>query len=163
MTMSKILASWLLISVPSVALAQSKMSVYVTAPREASADVSKSKLKEMADSVDDLRKQIDKRQLLVLADDQKSADILVTILDRRVEVRPSGQTNYGGGYTQSHYQSHYIIKYRLKAGTVQHVSEYVLAGAFVTWKRMASGISKDIEDWVEENWEVARLPREPDS
>ena len=149
---SRTLAACLL-AAPSLLPAQEQQSVYVGTPGEASQDLHKSKARELADSADDLREQISKRPSLALATHPEAADILITILDRRVEVRPSGQTSYGGGNTQSHYESRYILKYRLEAGDRVDESEYVLAGAFVTWKRMAAGIAKDIEQWVDDNSE----------
>jgi hypothetical protein len=138
--------------VPSLASAQQKHSVYVGVSTN---DASKSRAKELADSVSDLREQIGKRSNLVLAKHPESAEILITVLDRQIEVRTSGQTSYGGGNTQSHYQSRYILKYRLESGSFAQDGEYVLAGAFVTWKRMATGVAKDIERWVDENEELA--------
>ena len=142
------LSALLLIS--SLASAQQKHSVYVGASSD---DTEKSKARELADSADDLREQIGKRSNLVVAEHPEAAEILITVLDRYIDVRPSGQTNYGGGNTQSHYQSRYILKYRLEAAPFVQDGEYVLAGAFVTWKRMATGVSKDIERWAEETFE----------
>lgn len=116
-----------------------------------------SKTRELFDSARDIREQIGKRSNLVVAEHPEAAELLITVLDRRIEVRTSGQTSYGGGNTQSHYQSRYILKYRLESGDFEQEAEYVLAGAFVTWTRMASGISKDIERWAEEAFE----PRAP--
>jgi len=147
----------LLLLVPSPASAQQKHSVYVSASAD---DTEKAKARELADSADDLRDQIGKRSNLVLADHPEAAEILITVLDRHIDVRTSGQTNYGGGNTQSHYQSRYILKYRLEVGTFTHDSEYVLAGAFVTWKRIATGVSKDIEKWVDKNAELAEQLKE---
>jgi hypothetical protein len=137
--------------------AQEKYSVYVGVSMD---DTSKSKARELSDSARDLREQIGRRSNLVLADHPEAAEILITVLDRQIVVGTSGQTNYGGGNTQSHYQSRYILKYRLESGSFSQDAEYVLAGAFVTWKRMASGISKDIERWVDENSKLAERGRE---
>ncbi len=149
-TISKSIALSALLLISSLASAQQKHSVYVGASAD---DTEKSKARELADSADDLREQIGKRSNLVLVEHSETAEILITVLDRRIDVRSSGQTNYGGGNTQSHYQSRYILKYRLEAGTFVQDGEYVLAGAFVTWKRMASGVSKDIASWAEETFE----------
>lgn len=142
-----------LLCLPHLGFAQEKHSVFVGAATEGA---SKSKTKELYDSANDLREEIEKRSNLTEAEHPEAAEILLTVLDRRIEVRTSGQTSYGGGNTQSHYQSRYILKYRLESGSFAQDAEYVLAGAFVTWKRMASGISKDIERWVEDNEELAQ-------
>ena len=138
--------------IPSLASPQQKHSVYVGVSTD---DASKSRARELADSATDLREQIGKRSNLVLVEHPEAAEILITVLDRRIDVRTSGQTSYGGGNTQSHYQSKYILKYRLESGSFEQEAEYVLAGAFVTWKRMATGVAKDIERWVDENAELA--------
>ena len=156
-TISKSIALSALLLIPSLLSAQQKHSVHVGA---SAGDTEKSKARELADSADDLREQIGKRANLVLVEHPETAEILITVLDRYIDVRPSGQTNYGGGNTQSHYQSRYILKYRLEAGTFVQDGEYVLAGAFVTWKRMATGVSKDIEKWVDKNAELAEQLKE---
>ncbi len=156
-TTSKSIALPALLLISSLASAQQKHSVHVSASAD---DTSKSKARELADSAGDLREQIGKRSNLVLAEHPETAEILITVLDRQIDVRPSGQTNYGGGNTQSHYQSRYVLKYRLEAGTFVRDGEYVLAGAFVTWKRMATGVSKDIEKWVDKNAELAEQLKE---
>ena len=142
---------------PLLVFAQQKHSVYVGVSTD---DASKSKARELSDSMSDLREQIGKRSNLVLAEHPEAAEILITVLDRQIEVRTSGQTSYGGGNTQSHYQSRYILKYRLESGGFEQDAEYVLAGAFVTWKRMATGVAKDIEHWVDENTELAQQRKE---
>jgi hypothetical protein len=156
-TFSRGFALAVLLSVPYLSSAQDKHSVYVDVSTD---DISKSKARELSDSASDLREQISKRSNLVVAEHPEAAEILITILDREIEVRTSGQTSYGGGNTQSQYQSRYILKYRLESGSFAQDGEYVLAGAFVTWKRMATGIAKDIERWVDENTELAERRRE---
>ena len=77
----------------------------------------------------------------------------MTILDRAVEVAQSGQTDYGGGHTQNQYQSRHIITYRIEAGESSHKAEYFNAGSFVTWNRVATGLSKHIERWARDHLE----------
>jgi len=110
------------------------------------------KLRELVDSMTDLREQISKRRDLVSAASRSDADILVTILDRRIEVNRSGETKYFG-YTQTHYQSRYVLSFRLEAGSLDFESDAALAGAFVTWKRVAGVVAKDIEQWARDNSE----------
>ena len=154
---AKVLAVALLLCVPFLTSAQAEHSVYVGVSRD---HASKSKARELYDSANDLREQLGKRANLVLAEHPEAAQILITVLDREIVVGTSGQTSYGGGNTQSHYESRYILKYRIEAGSFSQDAEYVLAGAFVTWKRMASGISKDIERWLDDNAELAERRRE---
>ncbi len=84
---------------------------------------------------------------------RSDADILVTLLDRRIEVNRSGATQYFG-YTQTHFQSRYVLTFRVSAGQLGFETDTALAGAFVTWKRVAGVVAKDIETWAQENEEA---------
>ncbi len=110
------------------------------------------KRRELVDSVTDLREQISKRRDIVSAENRSESDILVTLLDRRIEVNRNGETKYFG-YTQTHYQSRYVLSFRIEAGSLDFESDTALAGAFVTWKRVAGVVAKDIEQWARENSE----------
>ena len=153
--MEKILLGALLLAGAAAAAGEEKVSVYVAAATEEEAGVTTARPAERADSVNDLREQIEKRKLLQPAADAGSADITLTVLDRRIEVARSG-INYGGGHTQSHYESRYIISYRMKAGEATVESEYYLSGSLVTWRRVAAGLSKEIERWVKDHQEELR-------
>lgn len=111
------------------------------------------KLRELLDSMTDLRQQISKRRDIASAKSRSDADILVTLLDRRIEVNRSGETKYFG-YTQTHYQSRYVLSFRLEGGSLDFETDTALAGAFVTWKRVAGVVAKDIESWARENEEA---------
>ena len=76
---------------------------------------------------------------------------LVVILDRRIEVQPSGENDWGGAMKQTHYQSRHILSVRYETGATIEKSEVVLAGAFVTWKRVAGEVAKDAEKWARDN------------
>ena len=156
-TLPRVLIVAILLCLSAPASAQQKHSIFVGVSTDRS---SKAKARELSDSASDLRDQLGKRSNLVLAEHPEAAQILITVLDREIVVGTSGQTSYGGGNTQSHYESRYILKYRIEAGSFSQDAEYVLAGAFVTWKRMASGISKDIERWLDDNTELADRRRE---
>jgi hypothetical protein len=110
------------------------------------------KARELTDSVVDLREQLGKRHELAAARDRGEADILITLRDRRIEVNRSGETKYFG-YTQTHYQSRYVLAFRVEASWIDFESETALAGAFVTWKRVAGVLAKDIEHWAREHRE----------
>lgn len=110
------------------------------------------KRRALVDSMADLREQISKRRDIVSAESRSDADILVTLLDRRIEVNRNGETKYFG-YTQTHYQSRYVLSFRIEAGSLEHESDTALAGAFVTWKRVAGVVAKDIEQWARDNSE----------
>jgi len=128
-----------------------KLRVYVHVdPRIEDHDLAK--LRDLVDSMTDLREQISKRRDIVSAESRSEADILVTLLDRRIEVNRNGETKYFG-YTQTHYQSRYVLRFRLEAGTLDFESDTALAGAFVTWKRVAGVVAKDIEQWARDNSE----------
>ncbi len=116
-------------------------------------DHDRAKGRELVDSMTDLREQISKRRDIVSAKSRSDADILVTLLGRRIEVNRSGETKYFG-YTQTHYQSRYVLSFRLEAGSSDFESDTALAGAFVTWKRVASVLAKDIEQWARDNFEA---------
>lgn len=116
-------------------------------------DQDPAKLRELVDSVTDLREQISKRRDIAGAESLSDADILVTLLDRRIEVNRSGETKYFG-YTQTHYQSRYVLSFRLEAGRLDFETDTALAGAFVTWKRVAGVVAKDIEQWARDNAET---------
>ena len=79
---------------------------------------------------------------------QDDADVLVTILDRRIEVNESGTNDWGGSLSQTHYQSRYIVFFRFESGATIEEFEIALAGAFVTWKRVAGVLAKDAEAWA---------------
>ena len=135
-----------LLSLGSVAHAETRAKVFVNVnPRlEKGAP---EKQRELSDSVLDLREQIQKRRDIESTTERSQANILVTILDRRIEVNRSGETKYFG-YTQTHYQSRYVLSFRVEARTLSYESETALAGAFVTWKRVAGVLAKDIEGWA---------------
>jgi hypothetical protein len=136
-----------------------KPSVYVATDPEALGEQTRARAKELSDSAEDLRKEIEKRGNIVPAADAESADILVTILDRRIEVAQLRQ-RFGGGHIQNYYQSRYLILYRTSVGDANHNSEYFMDGSLVTWKRVASGLSKQVERWAEENLEAILRSRE---
>lgn len=127
--------------------------VYVEADPGTSGVVSKSKAKEISDSAEDLRRQIEKRKNIVLSVHPEQADIVVTILDRGIEIAQNRHTDYGGGLTQNQYQSRHIITYRIEAGESSQKAEYFNAGSFVTWNRVATGLSKHIERWAKDHVE----------
>ena len=115
-------------------------------------DYDPGKRRELVDSMTDLREQISKRRDILSAANRSESDILVTLLDRRIEVNRNGETKYFG-YTQTHYQSRYVLSFRLEAGRLDFESDTALAGAFVTWKRVAGVVAKDIEQWARDNSE----------
>jgi len=115
-------------------------------------DYGPEKRRELLDSMTDLREQISKRRDIVSAENRSESDILVTLLDRRIEVNRNGETKYFG-YTQTHFQSRYVLSFRLEAGGLDYESDTALAGAFVTWKRVAGVVAKDIEQWARDNSE----------
>lgn len=114
------------------------------------------KLKELTDSMRDLRDHLEKRHDVVLTADRGEAVILVTVLDRRLEVNRTGVNDYGGALRQQHYQSRYILAYRIEAGARADEGEAAMAGAFVTWKRVAGEVAKDIGDWARKLEETER-------
>jgi hypothetical protein len=116
-------------------------------------DHDRGKLRDLVDSMADLREQISKRPSITSAKDRSDADILVTLLDRRIEVNRSGETKYFG-YTQTHYQSRYVLSFRVSAARLDFETDTALAGAFVTWKRVAGVVAKDIEIWAKQNEEA---------
>jgi hypothetical protein len=126
-----------------------KPTVYVVA--DSGESVSRNKAKKLSDSAEDLRQQVKKRRDIVLAADPVGADIIVTILDRRIEIEQNRQTYYGGGHTQNQYQSRHIITYRIQVGESSREAEYFVAGSLVTWRRVSSGLSKQIERWARDN------------
>lgn len=131
--------------------AEAKPRVFVHAdPRILQHDPAKGR--EISDSVVDLREQLEKRHELAPAKDRSDADILITLRDRRIEVNRAGETKYFG-YTQTHYQSRYVLSFRVEASWIDFESETALAGAFVTWKRVAGVLARDIEGWAREHRE----------
>lgn len=133
-------------------LAETRPKVFVHADPRALATGNPETRRGLQDSVSDLREQLRKRPELALAKDRGEADILVTVLDRRLEVNRSGETRYFG-YTQTHFQSRYVLAFRIEAGRLDYETEAALAGAFVTWKRVAGVVAKDVEIWVREHRE----------
>jgi hypothetical protein len=132
--------------------AQKPITVFVSTTSESSQARSKSKEKEVSDSAKDLRKEIEKRGNIALAEDIEAADIVVTILDRRIDVAQYRQ-DYGAGHIQPQYQSRHLIHYRIQVGEFHQDAEYYIAGSLVTWKRVAKDVSKRIERWARENRE----------
>jgi len=135
-----------LLAVASFAFGQTTPTVYVTSNNNES--LSKQKRRELADSVRDVREQLKKRDGVESAEDRDAADVLVTILDRRIEVNESGTNDWGGALSQTHYESRYIVFFRFENGKTIEESEIALAGAFVTWKRVAGVLAKDAEAWA---------------
>jgi hypothetical protein len=138
-----------LLSLGSVAHAETRAKVFVNVNPRLEKEAP-DKQRELSDSVFDLREQIQKRRDIESTTERSQANILVTILDRRIEVNRSGETKYFG-YTQTHYQSRYVLSFRVEARTLSYESETALAGAFVTWKRVASVLAKDIEQWARDH------------
>ena len=135
-----------LLVVASFAFGQTTPTVYVTSNKNES--LSEQKRRELADSVRDVREQLKKRDGVETAEDRDDADVLVTILDRRIEVNESGTNDWGGALSQTHYEIRYIVFFRFENGTTIEESEIALAGAFVTWKRVAGVLAKDAEAWA---------------
>lgn len=113
-------------------------------------DLSAAERKELRDSAEDVREEIRKRSFLELVERPDDAEIRVIVLGRRVDVGVSGETNFGGASTQRHYQSRHVLAFRLESDGSSHEGETVLAGAFVTWKRVAGALVKDVESWARE-------------
>jgi hypothetical protein len=128
--------------------ADSRPAVFVRLDKTTSDELPSSKRKELTDSVHDLEEQIEKRPGIRLTKKREDADVVVTVLDRRIEMNTTGQTDYGGSYTQKQYQSRYILTFRIDAAGHRIQSDAALAGAFVTWKRVAATVAKDVEIWV---------------
>jgi len=145
-TAARTLISICLLAVASFALGQTTPTVYVTSSKNE--NFSKQKRRELADSVRDVREQLKKRDGVEMVQDGDDADVLVTILDRRLEVNESGTNEWGGALSQTHYESRYIVFFRFENGTTVEESEIALAGAFVTWKRVAGVLAKDAEAWA---------------
>ena len=135
-----------LLAAASFAFGQTTPTVYVTSNKNES--LSEKKRHALADSARDLREQLKKRDGVETAEDRDDADVLVTILDRRIEVNESGTNDWGGALSQTHYQSRYILFFRFESGATIEESEIALAGAFVTWKRVAGVLAKDAEAWA---------------
>ncbi len=134
---------------PSSGWSQPTPSVYVTF--DDGEELTSSKRKELADSARDVREQLLKRPGIKRAEGRKDADVLVTILDRRMEVNPTGKNDWGGALSQTHYQSRHIVFFRFESVHTSEESEIALAGAFVTWKRVAGVLAKDAEEWAIQN------------
>ena len=130
----------------SHATGQSTPTIYVTGNDKN--ELSAQKRRELADSVGDVREQLKKRDGVETANAREGADVLVTILDRRIEVNESGRNDWGGALSQTHYQSRYIVVFRFESRDAVEESEIALAGAFVTWKRVAGVLAKDAEEWA---------------
>lgn len=144
--------SLFVLSTALISNAQKPVSVFVTVARETSEGTSEAKEKELADTVKDLRKEIEKRSNIILAEDINAADIVVKILDRRIDVAQRRQ-DYGAGHIQPQYQSRHLILYRMQVGEFHQDAEHYIAGSFVTWKRVAKDVSKRVERWASENRE----------
>lgn len=142
----RILISISLLAVAVFAFGQTTPTVYVTSNKNE--NFSEQKRRELADSVRDVREQLKKRDGVETAEDRDAADVLVTILDRRIEVNESGTNDWGGALSQTHYESRYIVFFRFESSTTIEESEIALAGAFVTWKRVAGVLAKDAEAWA---------------
>ena len=112
--------------------------------------LSSEKRRELADSARDVREKLRDRGI-ESPDDRDDADVLVVILDRRIEVQPSSENDWGGAMKQTHYQSRHILSVRYETRATIEKSEVVLVGAFVTWKRVAGEVAKDAEKWARDN------------
>lgn len=137
---------WTCLFVAAAGWARTEPTVYVTFDK--SDAVPENKRRELADSAQDLREQLGKRDGVRAAEDERHADVRVTILDRRLEVNETGRSDWGGALSQAHYQSRYIVFFRFESDELMEESEIALAGAFVTWKRVAGVLAKDVEEWA---------------
>lgn len=124
-------------------------AVFVQLEKRSSDELPEHKRKELFDSVRDIEDQIEKRPGIRLAKSRENASVVVRVLDRRIEMVTTGQTDYGGSYTQKQYQTRYLLAFRVDAGGRSYESEAALAGSFVTWKRVAGTVAKDVETWVQ--------------
>ena len=130
------------VSLAAEAFAQSRTSVFVAG--DTSRTLSAQKRRDLADSARDVRRQLLKRERLEQVEERDQAAIRVTILDRWIEVRRSGRNDWGGALSQTHYRSRYVLKVRFETDHVVETREIALAGAFVTWKRMAGVLADDV-------------------
>jgi hypothetical protein len=147
MIAARILTSIVLLTAAASGVSgQSTPTVYVTSTD--SDALSSQKRKELGDSVGDVKEHLKKRDGVETASDVDEADVRITILDRRIEVNESGRNDWGGALSQTHYQSRYIVFFRFENDETIEESEIALAGAFVTWKRVAGVLAKDAEDWA---------------
>ncbi len=146
---ARMLISISLLAAASFAIGQTTPTVYVTINENE--NLSKEKRRELADSAQDVREQLKKRDGVETAEDRDDANVLVTILDRRIEVNESGTNDWGGALSQTHYQSRHILFFRFESGDTIEDSEIALAGAFVTWKRVAGVLAKDAEAWARQH------------
>ena len=105
----------------SLAFAQSTPTVYVTTSKSKS--LSSQKQRDLADSARDVREQLRKRDGVEAAEDRDDADVLITILDRRIEVNETGTNDWGGALSQTHYQSRYIVFFRFESQSAIEESE----------------------------------------
>lgn len=147
-----LLFSLSLTSLLTASIAGATIPVYV----DVDGDASEEKLQDLKDSAEDLREQIRKRHGILLAEDAEVAKIRVTIMDRQIEFEQSRQTNYGGGLTQSQYQSVYVISYRLQVGDLRWERQHEGAGSLITWKRVATALAKELERWAQRNQDRLR-------
>ena len=111
--------------------------------------VSQSKRKEILDTVEDLRKQLEKRKRLRVVSDEEDATLKVYILDRRIEMRQQ-RSDYGGGHVQQQYTSRHLIAYRLEQRGSSQDGEHYLVGSLVTWRRVAGDLAKSLERFAME-------------
>lgn len=117
---------------------------------EKSDRLSSEKRRELADSARDVREKLRDRGI-ESTDDRDHADVRVVILDRRLEVHASGENDWGGALKQTHYQSRHILSVRYETSATIEESDVALAGAFVTWKRVAGEVAKDAEQWARDS------------
>ncbi len=150
-----------LLAVASFAFGQATPTVYVTVNENET--LSKQERRELADSARDVREQLKKRNGVETAEDRDDADVVVTILDRRIEVNESGTNDWGGALSQTHYESRYIVFFRFESGATIEEAEIALAGAFVTWKRVAGVLAKDAEEWVRKERRKQKIHASPSS
>jgi hypothetical protein len=148
----------LLLATGAASEVQFRPLVYVHVDPALEAELGPSRLRELTDSVADLRLSIAKRRDIGSTENRADADIVLTVLDRRLEVNRSGETKYFG-YTQTHFQSRYVLSFRVEARAAAFETDTALAGAFVTWKRVAGAVAGDLERWARENSENIRGER----
>ena len=145
-----ILASLILALAQVVSASQTdkRVSIYVAPDPVIVERVSGPKKKELRDTARDLTEQLKKRARVVVADSSDEAEILVHITDRRVELRQDRKTHYGGSHVQTQYESRHLIAYRLLRRGTERDGEHYLVGSLVTWRRVASDLSKALERYA---------------
>ena len=105
---------------------------------------------ELAASVADLRKALQKQSSVRLVDTPETADVILRVQDRQRRTKLAGTESWGDGGSASSYNSWARLTVEVRAGG----RSTPLVAQAKTWKGAASRAAGDVAKWIDANRRV---------